>query len=185
MYFVQAVEGRNLVLIFLSIMAAVLVAADQISKLIAQDSLVTIGAVKEFIPGLIRFEYHENTGMAWGLMSSATWALSIITLILAALIVVIIIKYRKLAPKLLLVALALVLSGAIGNLIDRVALGYVRDFIAFDFFTFPIFNIADCCVSVGVCIMLISALLTPSGRRFVDMALESRSGSEAADDGEK
>lgn len=168
-------------LILLSIMAALLIAADQISKFLAAGSLAAIGAVKEFIPGLIRFEYRQNTGMAWGLMPSATWVFVIITLILAAAIVLFILKFRRLAPNLMLVALTMVFAGAIGNFIDRVALGYVRDFIAFDFFDFPVFNVADCCVSVGACLLIVSVLLTRSGRRFVDTVFEKKRSIGAAD----
>lgn len=63
--------------------------------------------------------------------------------------------------------LALVLSGAIGNLIDRVALGYVRDFIAFDFINFPVFNFADSCITVGAVLLVVSVLFTKSGRAYL------------------
>lgn len=171
-------------LIFLSAMAVLLVAADQISKFLAVDALGAVGAAKEFIAGLIRFEYHQNTGMAWGLMPSATWVFIVITGVMAAVIVLIVIKFRKLAPKTLLVALTMIFAGAIGNFIDRVALGYVRDFIAFDFFDFPIFNVADCCVSIGVCLLIVSGLLTRSGREFIDTVFEKKNSAAAADGGD-
>ena len=64
------------------------------------------------------------------------------------------------------VALTVILSGAIGNLIDRVALGYVRDFIAFDFMNFPVFNFADSCITVGAVLLIVSVLFTKSGRAY-------------------
>lgn len=70
--------------------------------------------------------------------------------------------------------LALVLSGAIGNLIDRVALGYVRDFIAFDFMNFPVFNFADSCITVGAVLLIVSVLFTKSGRAYF-AALDEKS----------
>lgn len=70
-------------------------------------------------------------------------------------------------PRNLQLGLALVLSGAIGNLIDRVALGYVRDFIAFDFMNFPVFNFADSCITVGAVLLIVSVLFTKSGERIL------------------
>lgn len=105
--------------------------------------------------------------MAWGLFSNATWVFVVITIVTGGLIVFILLKTLKTMPRNLQLGLALVLSGAIGNLIDRVALGYVRDFIAFDFMNFPVFNFADSCITVGAVLLIVSVLFTKSGRAYL------------------
>ena len=75
-------------------------------------------------------------------------------------------------------------SGAIGNLIDRVALGYVRDFIAFDFMNFPVFNFADSCITVGAVLLIVSVLFTKSGRAYF-AALDEKKQKPEKTDGEK
>lgn len=153
-------------LISLCAVVILLVAADLISKAAAVNVLLQTGGALEFIPGFIRFEYHKNTGMAWGLFSNATWVFIVITIITGGLIAFILVKTLKTMPRSLQLGLALVLSGAIGNLVDRVALGYVRDFIAFDFIDFPVFNFADSCITVGAVLLIASVLFTKSGRAY-------------------
>ena len=116
-------ERRITLLVTLCAAVILLVAADLISKAAAVSVLSQTGGALEFIPGLIRFEYHKNTGMAWGLFSNATWVFVVITIVTGGLIVFILLKTLKTMPRNLQLGLALVLSGAIGNLIDRVALG--------------------------------------------------------------
>ena len=165
-------------------MVILLVAADLISKAAAVSVLSQTGGALEFIPGLIRFEYHKNTGMAWGLFSNATWVFVVITIVTGGLIVFILLKTLKTMPRNLQLGLALVLSGAIGNLIDRVALGYVRDFIAFDFMNFPVFNFADSCITVGAVLLIVSVLFTKSGRAYF-AALDEKKQKPEKTDGEK
>ena len=156
-------------LIPLSIILVFFVVCDQLSKITAVNMLVDVGSSMNFIPGVIRFEYYKNTGMAWGLFQNASWLFIIVSLILGAGIVYFIIKYRSSMPRLMQVSLTLILSGAVGNLIDRIFLGYVRDFIAFDFFNFPVFNIADSCVTVGAVILAVCIIFTKQGRDFFNL----------------
>lgn len=167
-------ERRITLLVTLCAAVILLVAADLISKAAAVSVLSQTGGALEFIPGLIRFEYHKNTGMAWGLFSNATWVFVVITIVTGGLIVFVLLKTLKTMPRNLQLGLALVLSGAIGNLIDRVALGYVRDFIAFDFINFPVFNFADSCITVGAVLLIVSVLFTKSGRAYF-AALDEKS----------
>lgn len=146
---------------------------DQLSKQIAVEALISEGNVMEFIPGLIRFEYRKNTGMAWGILPNARVYFIIVTLLLSGILIYLFVRYWAHMPKLTKVSLALILAGGAGNLIDRVFLGYVRDFIAFDFFDFPVFNIADCCVSIGAVLLLVTLILTKGGRNFIKFLDES------------
>lgn len=166
-YYYEFLSKELLMVYILSGIFIFFIAMDQLSKSLAVNMLGQVGAVQSFIPHFIRFEYRENTGMAWGLLPNARVYFIIVTLILAAFLVFLLVRYRKLLPKLSKVALTVILSGAIGNLIDRIILGYVRDFIAFDFIEFPVFNIADCCVTIGAVLLAVSLLLTKPGKDFI------------------
>lgn len=166
-YYYEFLSKELLMVYILSGIFIFFIAMDQLSKSLAVNMLGQVGAVQSFIPHFIRFEYRENTGMAWGLLPNARVYFIIVTLILAAFLVFLLVRYRKLLPKISKVALTVILSGAIGNLIDRIFLGYVRDFIAFDFIEFPVFNIADCCVTIGAVLLAVSLLLTKPGKDFI------------------
>lgn len=154
-------------IIALAAIFAVLVAADQVSKVLAADMLKTVGSSAEFIPGFIRFEYCENTGMAWSLLSDKTFLLTIVSAAMVAILVYFLVRFYKPMPNLIKVAIVVICAGAVGNLIDRIAFNYVRDFIAFDFVDFPVFNIADSCVTIGVIILAVGLIFVKSGREFL------------------
>lgn len=124
-------------------------AADQITKLYIMNNFF-LGQEQPFIKGLFNIVYVHNNGAAWGAFSGKTYALIAVTAVVLIICIVILIKnFGK--NKIMTWALALVVSGGIGNLIDRIFRGgEVVDFIQFDFFkTFPVFNIADCCIVLG------------------------------------
>ena len=129
--------------------------------------LKTVGSSAEFIPGFVRFEYCENTGMAWGLLSDKTFLLTIVSVAMVAILVYFLVRCYKPMPNLIKVAIVVICAGAVGNLIDRIAFNYVRDFIAFDFVDFPVFNIADSCVTIGVIILAAGLIFVKSGREFL------------------
>lgn len=110
----------------------------------------------EFLSPIIRITYIHNTGGAWGMLSGKTWLLVVITALIMIFCGIILIKtWRKNA--LLFWSLSLVLSGGIGNMIDRIFRnGNVIDFLQFDFYkSFPIFNIADCAIVIGAVLLFI------------------------------
>ena len=184
-YYYEFLWKELLMVYILSGIFIFFIAMDQLSKSLAVNMLGQVGAVQSFIPHFIRFEYRENTGMAWGLLPNARVYFIIVTLILAAFLVFLLVRYRKLLPKLSKVALTVILSGAIGNLIDRIFLGYVRDFIAFDFIEFPVFNIADCCVTIGAVLLAVSLLLTKPGKDFIRQIDSNDKKSNKSDNGEE
>ena len=184
-YYYEFLSKELLMVYILSGIFIFFIAMDQLSKSLAVNMLGQVGAVQSFIPHFIRFEYRENTGMAWGLLPNARVYFIIVTLILAAFLVFLLVRYRKLLPKLSKVALTVILSGAIGNLIDRIFLGYVRDFIAFDFIAFPVFNIADCCVTIGAVLLAVSLLLTKPGKDFIRQIDSNDKKSNKSDNGEE
>lgn len=148
----------SLFVIFLLI--AVSVFLDQISKYLVVIYMDLYQSV-DVIPGILRFTYIQNDGAAFGSMDDARWVFMILsTVMIIAIIAYIVVKRPK--DKLMVASLILITSGGIGNMIDRVRLGYVIDFI--DFCAFPkiwmwVFNIADACVCVGAGMMILYLVL--------------------------
>lgn len=139
--------------------AGALVAADQITKAFAvkylQDS-----PKDNFIPFLFNLVYTENKGAAWGMFADQRWIFISVSFVAVALISFALFVWAK-ERALLCVSLTLILAGGVGNMIDRLSLGYVVDFIQFAFFTsFPIFNGADSFVTVGGTMMICYILFT-------------------------
>lgn len=125
---------------------------DQLTKY-AAVSTVKIDGPKEFLFGLFNFTYVENTGASFSLFSDKTEILSAVTAVI--LIIGFIVLLRKTFKSgFINTALVLVLSGGLGNLIDRIAYGYVVDFIEPLFVNFAVFNFADCCITVGAFIII-------------------------------
>ena len=143
----------------------VAVVLDQLTKLWAQGAL-TDGAIS-IIPGIINFRYVENTGAAFSIFDDSTLALTIISSVLFVALCFILVRYRKRTDRYFKVYLACIAGGALGNIIDRVILGYVVDFIEFDFMNFAVFNVADIFVTVGTVLMVIYLIFTKSGRKLI------------------
>ncbi len=114
------------------------------------------GQPHDFIDGLLNVVYIHNRGGAWGVFQGKTWGLLIVTSIVMVICVIMLIKFGK-SSKLCLWALSLVIFGGIGNMIDRIFRdGNVIDFLQFDFWQdFPVFNIADCAIVVGVGLLIL------------------------------
>lgn len=130
---------------------------DQVSKYMVAAKLAAQNI--EIIHNFFYITYAENTGMAWSLLSGkqAFFCLA------AAVAIGVMIWYLiyKNPNRLTQFALAMMISGAAGNLIDRLLLGYVRDFLHFYIFTydFPIFNVADSCLTIGVILLILASFL--------------------------
>lgn len=139
-----------------ALLIALGIAADQLSKLWVIANLP--GRPRTLIPGALSFVYAENRNMAFGLGKSIpesvkSWGLILVTSALAIALAVLLVKTVDRKSRF---ALVLILSGAIGNIIDRVRLGYVVDFIYWHGgFSWPNFNLADSFICVGVGLMLI------------------------------
>ena len=126
------------------------VVLDQVSKWLVVANM-ELGQSINVIPGIFRFTYIHNYGAAFGSMANARWIFMILST-LAIIAILVYIFWKKPASKLLRAALILVVGGGVGNMIDRVCLGYVVDFL--DFCAFPnlwmwIFNVADAFVCIG------------------------------------
>lgn len=152
-------------------LAVLIVAADIATKVWAVEHF-KYGPSLQLIPGLLQFTYAENTGAAFSFLAQAggwqRWFFGVIALAFSVLISVWLWRLPS-AKRWEPCALALILGGALGNLWDRVLLGYVRDFISvyYGSWSFPVFNVADMAISVGA-VMLIVELLFFNGKNSVD-----------------
>ena len=144
-------------IIFLAI-ALLVVAADQLSKRWIQSNFYPGQSVPE--TGFFRLTYAQNTGAAFSIFFGKSDILAVVSLIGVILILAYnFLMYRRfpfLITRLNKIALGLILGGTIGNLIDRMGLHYVRDFI--DVGPWPVFNLADSATVVGVIIFAVSLL---------------------------
>ena len=138
---------------------ALIILADRLTKYYISVNFV-LGESREFINGFINLTYIHNRGGAWGMLYGHTYILIPLTVVIMAVCVFLYIKYGN-KSRLLLWAITLVLSGGIGNMIDRVFHGgNVVDFLHFEFFpSFPIFNVADCAIVVGAGLLILYFIL--------------------------
>lgn len=125
----------------------VLIAADRITKEVICNTIKVNGPVK-FFAGLFQLRYVENTGAAFSSFSDSTKLLSVFTLIVIAACLIVLLTHRF-KSVFVNICLILIVSGGIGNEIDRFARGFVIDFIEPLFMNFAVFNFADCCITVG------------------------------------
>ncbi len=110
------------------------------------------------IPGFLDLTYSQNTGMGFGLGKGSTLGITILTFIVIIVILGYLVFFKK-EKEYIRIPLIMVAAGGIGNLVDRIGLGYVRDFFEFTFVDFAIFNIADAFVTVGAIMLIISLIV--------------------------
>lgn len=141
--------------ILAAVVVALLLAADQFTKYMVVAEFA-LGQTKPFLPGFLQLTYIHNTGGAWGLMEGHTWLLLSVTLLIMVICIALLIK-KGLKNKLLFWAICFILSGGLGNMVDRLFRGgEVVDFLHLQFMpNFPVFNIADCAVCVGAALLLL------------------------------
>ncbi|PKR78554.1 signal peptidase II [Halalkalibacillus sediminis] len=141
------------------ILALIVIIFDQATKWMIVYSMDLHDQI-ELIPGFLFFTSHRNSGAAWGILEGQMWLFYIVTVIVIAGIVYYMNQMKDESP-FLLMGFGLVLGGAIGNFIDRIFLQEVIDFIDVIIFgyDFPIFNIADAALSVGVVLLIIMILI--------------------------
>ena len=139
--------------LFFSLFAALIVVADQITKYLTV-ALIPLYSRVDFIPGLLSFTYVQNTGAAWSMFEGMQWMFALIFLVLTAAVLYEYFKSPLPFSTFERWCIAAIYGGGLGNVIDRVRLGYVVDMIEVDFMNFPVFNVADCFITCG-CIALI------------------------------
>ena len=132
---------------------------DQITKVIARSYLKPKGSIT-IIKNFFKFTYVENKGGAWGAFSGKLWLFIIITVIALGIMFYLLKDFNLQNNKMYSIGLCLIIAGAIGNFIDRLALKYVTDFLDFYIFgyDFPVFNVADICIVIGVFMLIVQIL---------------------------
>ena len=143
---------------YFALFAAGIVAADQFTKYLTVAA-IGLGERVPFLPGLIRFTYVRNTGAAFSSFEGQQWLFALIFVIFTGLIIW---EYRKKSMPFSTFerwCIAAIYGGGLGNMIDRVRLGYVVDMIETEFITFPVFNVADCFITCGCIALMVSLFL--------------------------
>lgn len=146
------------------IIIIVLIIIDQITKYITRHTLAngnSVVVIKDFF----NFTFVKNTGGAWGFLAGKLWLFIITTLIALGGMFYFFKDFDLKTNTLFSIALCLLIAGAIGNFIDRLFIGYVTDFLDFKIFghDFPVFNVADICITLGVITLLIKLLFFSKG----------------------
>lgn len=150
----------------ITIIVFFIVLLDQISKYLANFHL-NGNAAYHIIPNVLSFQYHENKGAAWGMLADHRWVFMVIsTIAILAIIVFLFLTRKEKQSFLFRLSLTFFIGGGIGNMIDRIFLGYVIDFLKFEFIDFPIFNIADSFITIGAVLMILTLV--------IDTVLESK-----------
>lgn len=140
--------------ILMALFAAGIVAVDQLTKYLTVANIPLYGQA-DAIPGLFHLTYVQNTGAAFSSFEGMQW---LFVAVFAVFTVAIIWEFRKKALAFTAVerwAIIAVYAGGLGNMIDRLRLGFVVDMIRVDFIDFPVFNVADCFITCGCIFLLI------------------------------
>ena len=143
-------------IILLSVIGASIL-VDQIVKIII-SSTMSVGETIPVIKDIFHFTYIRNEGAAFGMLSEHRWVFMIISSVAIVAMCIYLFKFCK-ERMLVRIGIALVIGGGIGNMIDRIFLGYVVDMIDCRFIDFYVFNVADSCVCVGAGIVFLGVLL--------------------------
>ena len=144
--------------VFMGIFALVIVAVDQLTKLWVVGN-IPLHTQVDAIPGLFHLTYVRNTGAAFSSFQGMQWLFLLVFIAFTAAIVWEFSKKRWPFTNLERWCIAAVYAGGLGNMIDRLCLGYVVDMIEVDFITFPVFNVADCFITCGVILLLVHLIL--------------------------
>ena len=155
------------------------VGLDQLTKYLVVSNMALHESI-DIIPGVFRFTYIQNDGAAFGSLDNARWVFMILSTV-AIIGILIYMFWKKPQNKLMLSALILIVSGGIGNMIDRIALGYVIDFL--DFCAFPkvwmwVFNVADSFVCIGAGLLILWLVLDMIREHKAEKAKKAQSTSE-------
>lgn len=140
---------------YYALFAAGVVAADQVSKYLTVAN-IALGGEAPFLPGFLGLTYLRNTGAAFSSFEGQQWLFALIFLAFTGLIAYEYFKKPMAFTRFERWCIAAIYGGGLGNMIDRVRLGYVVDMIETQFMEFPVFNVADCFITCGCIGMMVS-----------------------------
>lgn len=142
-------------MLFYGLFVVAIVAADQITKILTVQNIPLYQDV-DVLEGIFHLTYVQNTGAAWSMLSGMRWLFVALFVALTALLLWEYFKKPMPFSKFDRWCIAAIYGGGLGNVIDRVRLGYVVDMIEVDFIKFPVFNVADCFITCGVFALIVS-----------------------------
>ena len=140
------------------ILFIVLLGIDQAVKFWVKATIMNNDPIV-IIPKVLKLQYHENSGAVWGIMSGKVSFLRILTFFILLFIIYLYFKIpkdKKYNP--MKIITVFILAGAVGNLVDRMYLGYVVDYIYFEIINFPLFNVADSYLTVSSALLFVFAI---------------------------
>ena len=144
--------------LWMSLMALGIVAADQITKLLVVAQIPLHGQVP-VIEGLVHWTYTQNTGAAFSSFEGMQWLFLLVFLAFTAMVIWEFSGKRMPFTNFERWLVAAIYAGGLGNMIDRIRLGYVVDMIRTEFISFPVFNVADCFITCGAIALMVSTVL--------------------------
>ena len=141
------------------IVIVILIVLDQVTKSVVASNPAVYGNI-EVIPNFFYITFVRNTGAAWSMLAGQRAFLSLLAAVAIFFMLMFLLKEKKNGSRLTTFALGLMIAGAAGNLLDRLMLGYVRVFLNFYIFSydFPVFNVADICLTIGVALLIFASL---------------------------
>lgn len=145
---------KNYRKLYFPLAAVMLILLDQLSKQWIVNH-ISLNAIRKCVPGIFSLTYLRNYGAAFSILQNQQWFFTVITLAVVGAACYYFIKNIN-GNFWFLFGLLLIISGGIGNFIDRLRLGYVVDMVHLDFMNFAIFNVADSYLTVGVMILFIA-----------------------------
>ena len=148
--------------IYYLLFIAAVVGADQLTKYLVVSS-IALGGEVSFLPGFLGFTYVQNTGAAFSSFEGQQWLFALIFVLFTGMILYEYFKKPMPFTALERWCIAAIYGGGLGNMIDRVRLGYVVDMIHTTFMDFPVFNVADCFITCGCAVMMVSLFLCNKG----------------------
>lgn len=134
------------------IIAMILIGLDQLSKYLTVQE-IALGEVVPVIPNVLSLTYIRNSGAAWSILEDQMIFFYVITVVVVGALIYFLHTEGKKSP-IASTGIAFIMGGAIGNFIDRLHLKYVIDMIRLEFVNFPIFNVADMALTIGVIILI-------------------------------
>lgn len=140
------------------LLSALFVVLDQLFKAWISGRLGSPGRSMAFLPGLMRLTLVHNYGASWGMLAGKTTLLLIVTALVSLAILTVLLLDKPSGP-LGRLSLSFILGGAVGNALDRAVQGYVVDMFETEFVSFPVFNVADCCITLGAALLILWVLL--------------------------
>jgi signal peptidase II len=141
-----------------AVLVAVLIAADQLVKYLVRANIPLDGHVS-LIPNVLELTNMQNTGAAFSIFREHTWVLTLLSLVVSVFLVIVLIKKLWITRPFGRFSLALIVAGAVGNLIDRLLFHSVTDMFATLFVNFAVFNVADMCLTVGCILLVIDVMI--------------------------